>query len=133
MVLVLAIGGCVTDVAPLTQTFWEATLTGALEQPDIGGSAAAVSVGSSTQASISVEGVAAGTYRWGVFEGECAEPGDIVGSAGAYPELTVDQDGGASANAAFARAMSSGGRYFAQVSTGENVPVACGDFEPWQG
>jgi hypothetical protein len=130
--VVVALGGCVTDVAPPRQTIWETSLSGVPEHPDLRGTAAAVSVGTGTQASISVEGLPAGTYRWGVFRGGCAEPGDILASEDVYPTLGVGLDGQATADAAVPRPMLSGRSYYAQVRTADHVPVACGDFVPWQ-
>jgi hypothetical protein len=129
---VVTIAGCVTDVAPPRQTIWETSLTAGPEHPDMTGSAAAVSVGTSTQASVSVQGLGAGTYRWGVFRGECAATGDVLASDAAYPTLSVGLEGAATADATVPRPMLSDRSYYAQVRTADNVPVACGDFVPWQ-
>jgi hypothetical protein len=129
--LVLALAGCVTDVEPPRQTIWEATLSSGLEHPDAGGTAAAVSGSSLTQASVSVGGLAAGTYRWGVLEGQCTDPGEILGSEDLYPALSVGIDGQATSDAAVNRHMRAGNRYFAQVWTADGVSAACGDFERW--
>lgn len=129
--LVLALAGCVTDVEPPRQTIWEATLSSGLEHPDAGGSAAAVSGNSLTHASVSVVGLAAGTYRWGVFRGQCTDPGEILGSEEMYPGLSVGAEAQATADAAVNRHMRAGNRYFAQVRTADGVSVACGDFEQW--
>lgn len=131
-VVVVALGGCVTDMVAPSQTIWETSLTAGPEHPDMTGSAAAVSVGTSTQASVRVEGLGAGTYRWGVFRGECAEPGDVLASEDAYPTLSVGPDGGATVDATVPRPMLSDRSYYAQVRTADNLPVACGDFVPWQ-
>lgn len=129
--LVLGLGGCVTDVEPPRQSVWETSLT-SLEHPDMSGSAAAVSVGTGTQASIAVAGLEAGTYAWAVFHGECAAPVDILGSEEVYPALNVDVGGTATADASVPRPMLIERSYSAQVLTGEGERFACGDFVPWQ-
>lgn len=129
--LVVALAGCVTDVEPPRQTIWETTLTGGLEHPDAGGSAAAVSGPSITQASVSVVGLDPGTYQWGIFRGQCTEPGEILGSDDHYPALSVGIEGQATSDTAVNRHMRDGNRYIAQVRTADGVSVACGNFEQW--
>jgi hypothetical protein len=132
LAVVVVCGGCITDVAPPRQTIWETLLAGGPEHPYLSGRAAAVSGGTSTEASVSIVGADAGTYRWGVFRGECADPGDILGSEDAYPALSVGTPGEGTADAAVPRPMRSDRTYYVQVRTADDVQVACGDFVLWQ-
>lgn len=129
--LVLAVSGCVTDVEPPRQSIWETSLT-SLDHPDMSGTAAAVSRGTGTQASIAVVGLQEGAYVWAVYRGACAEPVDVLGSEEMYPALDVDVGGHATADASVPRPMLIERSYLAQVLTVEGERVACGDFVPWQ-
>lgn len=126
-----ALQGCVHDVVAPTQTVWETNLMSSLEYPDVSGTAAAVSANGGTQASVRVEGLPNGSYRWGVYRGTCAEPGSLLGETETYPGLSGGPSGSSTADAAFTVFMNARGAFLAQVLNSTGTRVACGDFEPW--
>lgn len=128
----LSAAACVTDIPPEDRTVWEADLMGEGAHALATGSAAAVSRGSTTESSISVNGLDAGTYAWGLFRGECAVPGEMMGGEAIYPELDASS-GATTAEAFISLPMRSDRNYSARVRTlDDGAPVACGDFVPWE-
>lgn len=129
---VLSLAACITDPPPGGQVAWETSLTGGIEHPGATGSAAAVSGGTTTHASIAMTGLTGGSYTWGVFRGACADPGGILGTTEVYPALNASMTGEATVEAIIGQPMTRGGRFFAEVRTSDGASVACGDFVQWQ-
>lgn len=121
--------GCVSDISAPVQTVWAADLAAAPGHTQAGGSAAAVSTASRTEASILVIGVPFGTYAWRIAEGRCAEPGPVLGADGAYPPVEVADPEGGSLNTLVGAPMLAGRRYHAEVREPDTEErIACGDF-----
>lgn len=127
---VLALSACVTDVTPPQQLLWEADLDGAPpEHLEVTGTAAAVSDGRVTQASIAVTDLPAGTFAWRILLGQCGSPGELVGVEFQYPNLVGPGEAATNADPALGAGMVSGSSYFVEVRTAETADlVACGDF-----
>lgn len=131
-IVVLVLPACVTDPPPPGQVAWETTLTGGIDHPEADGSAAAVSSGSSTQASIAMTGLDPGEYSWGIFRGECADGGGILGAPEVYPVMTAAAEGDVTTDALIGHPMPREDRFFAEMRAADGALVACGDFVLWQ-
>jgi len=109
---------------------WEAELEGAGEFEEVTGVAAVLSTQSKFEATIEIQGAPAdATFAWTVAAGSCAQPGNAVGAANAYPDLEVGEDGTAEAEAEVTAALNASGNYIVHViddSGDEPVTVACG-------
>lgn len=131
IVTALAFTACDDDdlVDPDPAITWEAELAGTGAYEDVTGAAAAVSNSTAFAAEIAIENAAVdAVFTWAVMEGTCAAPGDRVGAADAYPNLEVDDDGAATAEADDTVAMDEEGDYVVIVTdeSGEApVTVAC--------
>jgi hypothetical protein len=90
--------------------------------------------GASTYVYVSLAGAPAGAaYPWQLREGPCGGSGAVVGSAGAYGTLGVNDEGRAAAAATVPLRLSSGTRYHVRVGASAADPapvVACGDLTP---
>ena len=87
--------------------------------------------GTSTYVHVSLAGAPPGAaYRWQLREGPCAGSGAVVGTAGAYGALTVNEQGRAAAAATVPLRLSAGARYHVRVSASSADPetlAACGE------
>lgn len=83
----------------------------------------------SATASLSITGAKAGQYPWHVHSGKCGSGGSPVGSASAYPPLTVQSSGQGTAQATIAFKPVDGTPYSVNVhkSMSDMAPIACGD------
>jgi hypothetical protein len=125
--------GCISDVTPPRQVLWEAVLEGSPDQLSVTGSAAAIGRANHTEASISVTGLADGTYSRAIRHGRCDEPGEMLGPPGAYPPLLAEEGETVSAEASTTARMSAAGRYHAEVRAEATADrAACGNFAPWE-
>jgi hypothetical protein len=127
---VLGATACDDDpTEPIDAVEWTAELAGAGEYADVEGLAAVTSTATSFDAAIEIAGAEAdAVFAWLIAEGTCAEPGDRVGAADRYPELEVEQDGTAAAEADVTAALDEEGDYIVSVvdeSGAEDVTVAC--------
>lgn len=71
-----------------------------------------------------------GMHPWHVHYGRCGGNGGIVGSASAYPVLSVGSDGMATAKATLPMAVATTGEYYVNVhasSSNMGTIVACGN------
>lgn len=108
---------------------WETSLS-SMAGSAVRGSAKAQSVGLGTGVNISIEGVAAAAqHPWHVHTGTCASGGGIVGSMSAYPVLTANLNGTASANTSIGVALRENERYHVNVhrSPADLTVIACGN------
>lgn len=127
----LTAGACDDDdpFDPGPTTEWAADLTGEGNYEDVTGGVVVVASDDALAAGIEIEGAADGdVFAWGVSEGTCAAPGDPIGDAGAYPDLEVDANGAAAAEADQDVGLEAGEDYIVQVteeSGNEPVVVAC--------
>ncbi len=84
-----------------------------------------------TQVTVNLTGVPAGDARpWHVHDGKCNSGGGIVGSASAYPPLTVGADGRATGNATLQLQLDEARDYHVNVHASAaqmGTIVACGD------
>lgn len=70
------------------------------------------------------------TRPWHVHVGSCAKGGAILGSAKAYPSLTVDAKGAVKGKATLSVALPEAGNYYVNIHespTNMGKIVACGD------
>jgi hypothetical protein len=129
----LALSGCGSEINYADPTAWEATLIGAGFPPtEITGSLGAVSQGRNTRASITLaEAQPSAVHLWELRSGECDSDGERVGAAAAYPALTVNAEGTATANATISRLLDPDGTYQVVVLQSASVDevIACGDLE----
>ncbi|HEX2167126.1 MAG TPA: hypothetical protein VHG09_07790 [Longimicrobiales bacterium] len=131
----LALAACDDDspTDPVTPVEWEAQLAGVGEFEDVEGLAAVSSTATSFDAAIEIAGAEEdAVFTWRVAEGTCAQPGDRIGAADRYPDLEVEADGTASAEADVTAALDEEEDYIVSVldETGEAaVTVACGALE----
>jgi hypothetical protein len=118
---------------PATFTF-EGELAGAGEFDEVSGLAEVIAGSSSFVAGVEIaDGPADAVFAWTLMEGTCADPGDAVGAAASYPELEVDDEGDAQAQANIAASLDEEESYIVVVmdeSGDEPVTVACGALEP---
>jgi len=125
-----AASGCL-DVNYQTPTPFQAELVGVSGEA-ITGSVAAVSDGrNSTETGITVNMAAARTVGWQINEGTCSAPGSMLGSLGAYPNITANAAGVGRVERTFVRAlMEPDGKYHAVVvnATNRTQILACGNF-----
>ena len=138
------LGGCIrTSTDPVTGKVdldvesptkqgedWNARLSGTTI-PGIQGSSTARVYAGETQVSISLSGVPAGPARpWHVHAGGCGSGGSVIGSASAYPPLTVGEDGRATGNARIALQLDEAKTYHVNVHASASemgTIIACGD------
>jgi hypothetical protein len=130
LAVILGLAGCIGDVTLPEEILWEATLAATGAQPTASGRAAAISRARSTETGIHVEGFGPGAYSWQIRAGTCADPGEIVGPADRYPDLTVSIEGEASADRVVVPVrMQPDRRYHVIVHVGPDSGVlACGNF-----
>lgn len=130
-VTITSITGCRRVVEP-NVVAWEGELAGAQGAFDpLQGSAAALSEGNRTAASIAISGAEDTlSYAWRIQRGSCQSPGDVVGGLASYPVLEPGSSGSASADAALSEGMLSGSFHAAVFRSGDETPVACGDLRP---
>jgi hypothetical protein len=83
----------------------------------------------SATASLSITGAKPGPYPWHVHSGKCGGGGSPVGSASAFPPLTVQSSGQGTAQATIAFKLVDGSPYSVNVhkSMSDMAPIACGD------
>jgi len=117
---------------------WNATLstpgamTGAV---DFRGSASLVAHGTGkTVATVTISNAApSGEHPWHVYQGQCGDNGIVVGSATAYPPLTVNGDGTATAMATLPLELPTSGHYYVVVNASAanmQTVLACGNLAP---
>lgn len=109
---------------------WEALVSSVAETDVHGEAAVRALTGDETFVSISVDGEAGATYPWHIHAGECDSGGPIVGSAGAYPPLSMDAEGEAMAEATLDVALDSEADYYVNVHASPDdlgTIVACGE------
>ncbi len=114
---------------------WNATLStpgGMSGAIDVRGTASLAGSGTNRSiASVRITNAAPdGVHPWEVYRGNCGSDGELLGSASAYPLLTVDKDGIASASATLPYAVPVDGSYHVNVNASaanmDNV-IACGN------
>lgn len=131
----IALAGCDDDspTDPVVPVEWEAQLAGVGEFADVEGLAAVSATATSFDAAIEIANAEEdAAFTWRVAEGTCAAPGDRVGAADRYPDLEVEADGTASAEADVTAALDEDGEYIVSVldEAGQApVTVACGALE----
>jgi hypothetical protein len=130
-VAITSIAGCRRVVEP-NVVAWEGELMGAQGAFDpLQGSAAALSEGNRTVASIAISGAEDTlSYVWRIRRGDCRTPGAVVGGLASYPVLEPGSGGSASADAALSEGMLSGSFHAAVFRSGDEALVACGDLRP---
>jgi hypothetical protein len=119
-------------------TRWNATLStpgGMTGAVDLHGTASLSARGSGKSvAAIAISNAApSGVHPWHVYEGQCGDNGAVVGSAAAYPALTVDGDGTAKAAATLPLELPTTGAYYVAVNASAanmQTVVACGNLAP---
>ena len=127
---ILGSAACVSNTDVPAVSVWETTLNAALEYPDFGGQAAAVSEPSGTSVGILVTGAEPGAaHVWGLRLGTCASPGTRIGPATDYPELAIGAAGSAEAETHLGSRLSLEESYHVEVRAGatDDSRVACGD------
>lgn len=129
----IAVAACDDDpIEPIDAVEWEAELAGTGEYADVEGVAAMAFTATSFDAGIEIAGATEDdVFAWEVAEGTCAEPGDRLGAAAAYPDLEVAANGTASADADVNAVVDEDGDYIVRViedSGEEPVVVACAAF-----
>jgi hypothetical protein len=127
----IALAACDDDPTnPVVPVEWEAQLAGVGEFEDVEGLAAVSATSTSFDAAIEIANAEEDAeFTWRVAEGTCAAPGDRVGAADRYPDLTVEADGTAAADADVTATLDEDEDYIVSVldETGEDpVTVACG-------
>lgn len=109
---------------------WQAELAGVGAYEDVDGLAAVSSISTAFEATIDIASAEEGAeFTWRVAEGTCGAPGDRVGAADRYPDLEVEADGTATAEANVTAALADEDDYIVAVidESGEDpVTVACG-------
>lgn len=133
-VIGVVLGACDDDPTnPDPANAWEATLAGQGTHAEVAGEAAVLSNSVAFAAEIALEDAPAdAVFEWAVVEGTCAEPGDVVGEASAYPELEVAANGTAAAEADDDVSLDVDEDYAVVVtdeSGAASVLVACGALE----
>lgn len=130
--LVCAVGIAACDDSPTDPgdpVDWAATLEGDV----IEGTASVTSNNISFNAEIAIEnGEEDEVFSWQVAHGTCAQPGNPIGAAAAYPDLEVGADGTAEAEADVASGLNDDAPYIVLVvddSGDEPVIAACGELE----
>lgn len=86
--------------------------------------------GGGTFASISADGEANARYPWHIHAGECGSGGPIVGSATAYPVLSMNAEGEAMAEATLDVTLDEEADYYVNVHASPDdlgTIVACGE------
>jgi hypothetical protein len=90
--------------------------------------------GTSTYVHVSLASAAPGAaYPWQLREGPCGGRGAVVGAAGAYGTLGVNDQGRAAAAATVPLRLAPGARYHVRLGASAADPatvVACGDLTP---
>lgn len=90
--------------------------------------------GTSTYVSVTLASApAAAVYAWQLREGPCGGTGGVVGGAGAYGTLAVNDQGRASASASVPLLLRPRGRYHVRLgatAAGQEAAVACADLTP---
>jgi hypothetical protein len=90
--------------------------------------------GTSTYVHVTLAGAPPGAaYPWQLREGPCGGSGPVVGTAGAYGPLAVNDQGRATAAATVPLRLGPGARYHVRVSASaadSGTVVACGDLSP---
>lgn len=125
-----------SEVTYQPQTAFSASVL-PLTTPAVRATVAAVSQGRrETRAGMELAGGVPGTsYGWQINEGTCANPGDMLGGRGAYPDVVADASGTGEVNQTFiAGLMRRGDSYHAVVvdaATRANI-LSCGNFEQLQ-
>jgi hypothetical protein len=111
---------------------WSGSLT-ARGGSAITGSFKALVADGKTNVSVNLANAMAGQQLpWHVHEGTCENDMGIVGSASAYPLITVANDGTASVNATIGVSLDEAKDYFVNVHaspTNLQTIVACGDLD----
>lgn len=131
----IALAACDDDspTDPVVPVEWEAQLAGVGEFEDVEGLAAVSATSTSFDAAIEIANAEEDAeFTWRVAEGTCAAPGDRLGAADRYPDLTVEADGTASAEADVTASLDEDEDYIVTVldESGEDpVTVACGALE----
>lgn len=135
IVTALVFAACDDDdiVDPDPPISWEAALTGTGNFEDVTGAAEVISNSTAFAAEIAIDDAPAdAVFAWAVMEGTCAAPGDRVGAADAYPDLEVNDDGAATAEADDSVALVEDDDYIVVVtdeSGDDPVTVACAALE----
>jgi hypothetical protein len=111
---------------------WSAALA-----PQAGGTVAGtatVAPGTTSGTTVVLVSIHGGTpgaiYPWHVHSGQCGSNGAVVGSASAYPTLTVNADGTGQANATLPMPTPSSGSYYVNVHASPSdlgTIVSCGN------
>lgn len=96
-----------------------------------GGRANAVAMGAGTHVTVFLTGGSAGgVHPWHVHEGVCESNGPIVGEASAYPPLTPDASGNATADVHLSAALDPSGSYYVNIHQSASqlgTIVGCGE------
>ncbi|MGH7482161.1 MAG: hypothetical protein ACRELV_08390 [Longimicrobiales bacterium] len=134
LAMLLTVAACGIGEGPASPVVLEGELRTIGNAVLITGSAAAVSRGDRTQATIAIHGAdPESTYVWRLRVDRCSAPGTVVGGLAAYPPLLTDEAGEAAAEATLTEPLRRGHEYHAIVLTAAppQTPVACGDLEPF--
>lgn len=113
-------------------TEWAAELAGLTGHETVEGDASVAAGLTSFTAAIELAGLEPGDYGWEVAAGSCEEPGDRIGAATAYEELTADAEGEANGEATVSATLQSSGSYLVGIfmmDDDERVDIACGELE----
>lgn len=111
-------------------TIWNAQLNPEPAYPGVSGTAAALSEGTGTQASILLQGAEPGaSYTWGLWLGTCEGPDQQIGPDTDYPELVAGELGEATQDTRVGPRLSLDQSYHVQVrlNVTDASRVACGD------
>jgi hypothetical protein len=117
---------------------WNATLStpgGMTGAVDLHGTASLVAHGSGKSvATILISNAApSGVHPWHVYQGQCGDNGAVVGTATAYPPLTVNGAGTATAMATLPLELPTSGTYYVAVNASAanmQTVLACGNLAP---
>lgn len=116
------------DLGP--DSLWEASLAPLATAPDpdaplVTGQAAAVVQNGRTETGVQVNGLQ-GSAGWGLFEGNCRQPGALVGNVDNYPGLSPDAP---SAETLLETELSRTGSYNVRVGSDPDggSTIACGE------
>ena len=112
---------------------WSGEIATAAAHGHSGYATAAVLQDGRTRVNVTLAGGSAGgVHPWRIHTGGCREQGQVVGSETAYPTLTPDDSGAASATATLPLALDPADEYSVKIH-GPGDPdgvVGCGELEP---
>lgn len=109
---VLLVAACELSVEPPARERWTAELHPSGAESSVAGRAAAIVLRSHTEASVGIEGASgAGSLAWRIHSGTCADPGEGIGPAEAYPTIEPGQAGTGDADTILSSRLETGQTY----------------------